>query len=248
MQKKDALNPLLKPYLPFVSGLAKILGKDCEVLLHDTSIPERSVVACENAHVTGRKIGAPMTAFGRQLIQLEELSDSDGVYNYNAMTEDGRRLKCSVIYIRDKKCRLIGFICVNMDVSRAEQAWQFLDEFLTPDEARADRDSASFLGEKIPVLSKCPPPIQQEKFYRELDDVWAHLLQELRSFISAPLDRASSAELQSVIAKLDEEGFFLLKGSINYLAKELKKSRFTIYGYLRKLRNGNNSDAAPENP
>ena len=104
MQTKETINPALKPYLPFVSGLANILGGDCEVLLHDTSIPEGSVVACTNTHVTKRKISAPMTAFGRQLMQSEKFSDRDGIYNYHAMTEDGRRLKCSVIYVnQDRK-------------------------------------------------------------------------------------------------------------------------------------------------
>lgn len=247
MQTKKTINSALKPYLPFVSGLANILGGDCEVLLHDTSIPEGSVVACANTHVTGREIGAPMTAFGRQLMQSEKFSDRDGIYNYHAMTEDGRRLKCSVIYLRDKKNKLIGLICVNIDVSRMEQARKFLDEFINPgkpEKTSPDIGISSSAGE-MSLGSAKVPPLQDEKFYRGLDDVWAHLFQELRTSIDAPLERLSPAELQSVIAKLDQKGFFLIKGSINFLAKELGKSRYTIYGYLKKLK----SDSAdvPEN-
>jgi len=230
MQKKERINPTLLPYLPFVSAFAKVMGHDCEVLLHDISIPEGSVVACVNTHVTGRKIGAPMTAFGRQLMQSKEFAESDGVYNYHSLTEDGRRLKCSVINLHDKRGKLVGLICVNIDISKIEEARNFLDEFLGAGE------TISF-DEKKDASTKMPP-IQQEKFYRELDEVWAHLHQELKKSVNAPLERLSPAELQHVIAKLDKEGFFLIKGSINFLAKELNKSRFTIYGYLRKIRNG----------
>lgn len=238
MQRKQTINPILEPYLPFIGGLANILGKNCEVLLHDTSIPEASVVACANTHVTGREIGAPMTAFGRRLMQSEELSGSEGVYNYHAMTEDGRRLRCSVIYLRDKKKKLIGLICINIDLSKAEQARTLLDEFLDPSDEFPCRNSnaGTDFPDGITITSPQISSIQPEKFYRELDDVWAHLLQELKGFIDVPLERLSYSERLNLIAKLDKEGFFLIKGSINFLAKELGKSRYTIYGYLRKLR------------
>ena len=128
-----------------------------------------------------------------------------------------------------------------------EQARKFLDEFINPgkpEKTSPDIGISSSIGE-MSLNSAKMPPVQDEKFYRGLDDVWAHLFQELRTSIDAPLERLSPAELQSVIAKLDQKGFFLIKGSINFLAKELGKSRYTIYGYLKKLK----SDSAdvPEN-
>lgn len=239
MQSNQVINPVLKPYLPLVAGLANILGKDSEVLLHDISIPEASVVACANTHVTGRDVGAPMTAFGRHLMQTEDISSNDGIYNYHAMTNDGRRLRCSVIYIRDKKRKLLGFFCVNTDISKIENARVLLDELLNMTQTPHNQSGVTCTGNEVDVTSAPMPLIQQEKFYRDLDEVWAHLLQELKGSIDAPIERLTSAELQSLIAKLDKEGFFLVKGSINFLAKELNKSRYTIYGYLRKLRGDN---------
>ena len=51
------MNPKLKIMIPVVRGLAKILGKDYEVNLHDVTMPEHSLVMCENGHVTGRAPG-----------------------------------------------------------------------------------------------------------------------------------------------------------------------------------------------
>ena len=56
--------PLLAGYINVVKGLGTILGRDCEVLLHDVSHPESSIIACENGHVSGRAVGSPMTDFG----------------------------------------------------------------------------------------------------------------------------------------------------------------------------------------
>lgn len=243
MQSKEKMNPALKPYLPLIAGLANILGKDSEILLHDLSIPEASVVACANTHVTGRKAGAPMTAFGRHLMQTEDTSGNDGIYNYHAMTDDGRRLRCSVIYLRDKKGKLFGFFCINTDISKIENARVLLDELLNMTQEPPDQSSGIYPGNEAEAASVQMPPIQQEKFYRDLDEVWADLLQELKGSINAPIERLTSAELQSLIAKLDNEGFFLIKGSINFLAKELNKSRYTIYGYLRKLKVATQSDS-----
>lgn len=242
MQKDQVINPALRPYLPLVAGLANILGKDSEVLLHDVSIPEASIVACANAHVTGREVGAPMTAFGRYLMQTEDISGNDGIYNYHAMTGDGRRLRCSVIYLRDKKGKLFGFFCVNTDISKIENARVLLDELLNMTQEPLGQSGVTHTKNEFEVTSVQMPPIQPEKFYRNLDEVWADLLQELKSSINAPIERLTSAELQSLIAKLDSEGFFLIKGSINFLAKELNKSRYTIYGHLRKLRSTTQSD------
>ena len=72
MTAPQKINPRLKILIPVVRGLAKILGKDYEVNLHDVSMPEHSLVLCENGYVTGRSEGGPMTDFGLFMLQSEE--------------------------------------------------------------------------------------------------------------------------------------------------------------------------------
>ena len=45
MEKRE-INPILLSFAPVVKGIAKTFGKDCEVLLHDTSNLESSVIMC----------------------------------------------------------------------------------------------------------------------------------------------------------------------------------------------------------
>lgn len=54
------LHPTLKAFIPFVKGLAETFGSNCEVVLHDFSDLQHSIIAIENGHVTGRSLGSPM--------------------------------------------------------------------------------------------------------------------------------------------------------------------------------------------
>ena len=101
MTAAQNMNPKLRILIPVVRGLAKILGKDYEVNLHDVSIPERSLVLCENGYVTGRSEGGPMTDFGLLMLQSEEYQSREGVFNYLAKNNRGELIKCSCIFIRD---------------------------------------------------------------------------------------------------------------------------------------------------
>ena len=38
-----------------------------------------------------------------------------------------------------------------------------------------------------------------------------------------------------MVARLDEMGFFLVKGAMERLSEEMKKSKFTLYAYLRSV-------------
>ena len=45
------------------------------------------------------------------------------------------------------------------------------------------------------------------------------------------------AEKSDLIRKLDRAGVFMIKGSVEYLAKVFGVSRYTIYSYLKEVRN-----------
>jgi len=39
-----------------------------------------------------------------------------------------------------------------------------------------------------------------------------------------------------VVKHLEEQGFFLIKGAIKFIATKLNVSKYTIYNYLEKIR------------
>ena len=52
---------LLQQYVKLTEFLGHTLGPDYEVALHDLTDRNRSIVAIANSHVSGRKLGAPLT-------------------------------------------------------------------------------------------------------------------------------------------------------------------------------------------
>ena len=138
------MNPRLKILIPVVRGLAKILGKDYEVNLHDVSMPEHSLVLCENGYVKGRREGGPMTDFGLFMLQSEEYQSKDGIYNYLAKNNRGELIKCSCIFIRDENEKIIAFLCINYDLKKAVAAQELIESLVKVDMGKIEQYPESF--------------------------------------------------------------------------------------------------------
>ena len=227
------MNPKLKILIPVVRGLAKILGRDYEVNLHDVTMPEHSLVMCENGHVTGRAPGAPMTDFGLYMLQSEEYQNKEGIYNYLARNNRGELIKCSAIFIRDDNDKVIAFMCINYDISKAAAAQELIESILHLDMENVEQypepaDQTSQKPDKFPV------PIR-EWYARELDEVVTDSLTQVKKRIGTPLNYLSKPEKKEVIKELHDRGFFLLKGSVDRVASEMGNTKYTIYSYIRDV-------------
>ena len=207
MTAAQNMNPKLRILIPVVRGLAKILGKDYEVNLHDVSIPERSLVLCENGYVTGRSEGGPMTDFGLLMLQSEEYQSREGVFNYLAKNNRGELIKCSCIFIRDENDKIIGFLCINYGAG------------VEP----AEEPGARF-----------PEPVR-ESFAQDIDEVVGDSLAQVKRRIGKPFKYLTKPEKKEVVRELHDKGFFLLKGSVDILAAEMGNTKFTIYSYIREI-------------
>lgn len=216
MNKRKIPTELLS-YIDLVKGLGEILGRDCEILLHDVSNPEHSIIACANAQVSGRGVGSPMTDFGLRMLKDPKYQKMTGVYNYQARTGDGRLLKCGVCFIRDAAGRIVGFLCINMDVTKIAAAREALDEFFRVD---ATGEGAE---------DYC------EHFSKEVGDVVSNSIALVKKEWGGDLSALPRSDKVKVVARLDEMGFFLVKGAMERLSGEMKKSKFTLYAYLRSV-------------
>ncbi|MDO5563325.1 MAG: helix-turn-helix transcriptional regulator [Synergistaceae bacterium] len=236
MSKHQDFNPQLKMFFPVVRGLAKILGGDYEVNLHDVSIPENSLIMCENGHVTGRAVGGPMTDFGLYMLQSDEYKDKEGIFNYLARNNRGELIKCSAIFIRDEAGKVIGFLCVNYDISKAMAAQELIEGLLHLD--MEDVEQYQERSDPVADLDKStlPPPVR-EWFAQDLEGAFGDSLKKVKRRVGKPLSSLSKAEKQDIVLELHDRGFFLLKGAVDILAKEMCNTKFTIYSYIRDIQN-----------
>ena len=227
------MNPRLKILIPVVRGLAKILGKDYEVNLHDVSMPEHSLVLCENGYVTGRREGGPMTDFGLFMLQSEEYQSKDGIYNYLAKNNRGELIKCSCIFIRDENEKTIAFLCINYDLKKAVAAQELIESLVKVDMGKIEQYPESFDPPSEPH-GKFPEPVR-ESFAQDLEEVMDDSLAQAKRRIGKPLQYLTKPEKKQVIKELHDKGFFLLKGAVDTLAAEMGNTKFTIYAYIRDI-------------
>lgn len=231
----EKINPKLRILVPVVKGLAKILGEDYEVNLHDLSIPERSLVLCENGHVTGRKPGGPMTDFGLFMMQSEEYRHKEGVFNYLTHNNAGELIRCSAIFIRDENDDTIAFLCVNYDMKKALTAQSMIEGLLRidPVPVKEFRNTQSAAGKENGKRNI--NPTVKEWFAQDFDEVVNDAMSQIKQRNEKPLNYLSKPEKQKIVRELYDMGFFLLKGSVDTLAMEMGNTKYTIYSYIRDV-------------
>ncbi len=218
MPEEKDIHPILRSYIPLVKALAETLGPDYEVVLQSTKDPENSVVAIENGYVTGRKEGAPLTDFALYILKKAISRDFNYVANYLTKTQSGEKLRSTTIFIRDENQDIIGFLCLNFNMSKALIMNDIIAPLLNVHELRGAFESKS------------------EIFPSHIEELIEESLQRVRQRFSKPCYLMSRTEKVEVIKYLDDEGFFLLKGSIETLAEEMGNTKYTIYSYLRDVR------------
>ena len=200
----------LERYIPLVEFMGKICGKNYEIILHDVSTPERSVIAACNEHLSGRRVGDPMTELAKELLRTGVYKEHDYVANYEGRTRGGKRFVSSTYFIKEKG-HLVGLICVNHDVEDilvlSEHLSNLLHSFSLPQEEESSAYTEN-LDDSIPELSG----------------------------YGIPSEAMHTADKLEILRSLEAQGVFQTKGSVGQVARELHISEPTVYRYLRRIR------------
>jgi predicted transcriptional regulator YheO len=218
-------SPILKLFISVVDCIADLFGPDCEVVLHDISNPDHSIIKIRNGHITGRKEGGSITE-----VSFKQMRDSikgiDILGNYNPRTNDGRLLKSNAVNIRDLEGKLIGIMCVNLDITSLQKTEDFLKQI----NQRIQRFSfAETKNEEV----------KEEHFESDLWSIIKNMIDNMISEKKNSVDLLTKEEKQDIINKLSEKGVFFAKGAIRFVAKSLGVSVPTIYRYLEETRINN---------
>jgi predicted transcriptional regulator YheO len=215
--EKKRLFDLLKR---LAHGLAMAVGSICEVVVHDFNDPERSIVAIENSHITGRKVGDPLDALGLQVLRCPPGKDP---INYRTTTKDGKILRSSSILLRDEHGEVLGAICVNLDITALLKTQELFNEIAAPAETSIEEGFEHNIGEILELLVK----------------------EAIRS-TGKDIPEMEREDKVAVIAHLDSKGAFLIRYSIDRVAQALNISKFTVYNYLEELKSRQESVGEPQ--
>lgn len=107
---------ILKSYEAVVDGLAMLIGPHCEIVLHSLEDLKCSAVRIANGEHTGRKIGSPITDLALRMLHDMAGEDSSVSRAYFTRAKSGDLMKSVTIAIRNQEQRVIGLLCINMNL------------------------------------------------------------------------------------------------------------------------------------
>jgi predicted transcriptional regulator YheO len=198
-------------------GIQAVFGERCEVVIHDFSDLTRSVVHIEG-DVTHRSVGAPVTPTMMRMLDLDGGGVPDKIA-YKITTEDGKVLRCASIFVRDVDGRPAGCLSINFDISDFMFFSRAFSDFISIPDGGEDASQ----GTRVDFSQ--PPAHSMEAI---IDATVTS-----RGKPPAMMDKPEKLE---IVRKLENRGVFMVKGSVNYLARILGASRFTVYNYLKEIR------------
>lgn len=216
---------VLQNYIPFVNFLGQAMGPNCEVVLHDLTDPENAIIAIANGHVSGRKIGGPTTDLVLKVMKEGLEGKKSFIANYNARIKNNGICRSSSFFIRDESNRIVGVLCVNVDISKFVEAKRLLDSLISCE-----------VQPGISVRSTADVVDVFEDLHSSIEDVLTAIIDNVLNKYEVTPDRLSLDEKIEVVKRLNENGLFLLKGGLNELARRMQVSEPTIYRYLTKIK------------
>lgn len=202
-------------------GIAAQFGSSCEVVIHEISEKStyHSIVAIENGHVTGRRVGD-----GPSHVVLEQLgnrrNDAPDQLCYLTRTPDGKILKSSSIYIRNKEGEICAIFCINYDISTMAIAENMLRNFMSVEENEHK---------------------EPERITLNVMDLLDDLIRQADELVGKPVALMTKEDKVKAIHFLDTNGAMLITKAGDKIAKHFQISKYTLYSYLDSKRGGNGS-------
>ncbi|TCS72875.1 putative transcriptional regulator YheO [Muricomes intestini] len=209
---------ILNLFVSLVNFLGEAMGKNAEVVLHDVSHPEHSVIAISHGYHSGRNIGSSLTDFAFNIKTNREYVGQDYLVNYRA-TSRGKDFIASTYYIKNQG-KLIGMLCINVDTSTTKNFYESTRQFIE-----------SFnLG---PVISAGKETdVIEENLDLSIASYANSIIAKTISESNILPERMTRDEKMQIVWELAEQGIPRMKGAIVEIARQLDISESTVYRYI----------------
>ena len=208
----DSAIPILQALVPVADGIARMLGPDCEVAIHDLTHPRHSIMYIVNGHVTNRKVGDELGPLFGQFLRLTEVNQ-DVLANY-ADVEMGRQLRCTKVLVRDEKGTAIGCLCINVVIDGYVAAAGVLQQ----------------LCETVPLGTMDGSCSDEGAVGTEDAEQDEHIRSMVRDIIENTIrdvvalgERVTRSQRLEIVRFLEKRGIFLVNGSVNRCRPVLKR-------------------------
>ena len=242
MSASKPVSSSLQLFVPLVDFLGKILGPKTEVVLQNVRDFSHSVIAIANGNLSGRTVGSPATDLVLRIWRNHEYDQHNYLTHYAGYTIQGHPVVSSTLFVRNSRGRVIGFLCINFDSSAFRQASKELRRASAYLDALGLADPAAVLNDDRAASEESDAETGTGQSTREVlsvntDEVVTHNIAEFAAELGIPPARMNRQERLQLITRLDGSGVFLVKGSVDTVARALGISSPSVYRYLHTIRN-----------
>lgn len=206
--RQDEPHPLAI-HFPAAEAVAALLHSHAEVVVHDMATDR--IVRIWNSF-SSRKPGDTSYVVGDP-----DLTPDRSVYGpYERADRDGARIKSVTAALRDDAGGLAGLLCINLDMSKFDEAIQLLTAFVRPG-----------------------PTATRVLFKQDLREQVNWIVREQLVRLGKRLEALERADRLIIIRELDRENVFETRNAAPVVARALGMSRASIYSMLREARAAN---------
>lgn len=235
-EKKHKIFERYSEIVDFFEGL---LGDHYEIVLLDVNDLEHSIVDIRNPYISGREIGDPISDFGRKLLKNKIYKQKPHVLNHLTISKNGKNLKSSTLFIKDDEGELAALLCINIDMTEFIMARNIINRYYnTHTKINGLIDDAGEIREIREMQEENNKPksnLLEDSLQVSVEGIVSSMLSKTTfGKERIPLERLTPEEKYALISELNEEGLFLIKGSVIELAKKLSISENTVYRYIKK--------------
>ncbi len=191
-------------------GIAEMFGENCEVVIHDMMNFESSIIYIANKHVTQREIGDPLKILGTK--DVETFFKGSDLVNCKGSTKQSQLIKSSTFHVKGEGYHYA--LGINYDYTNVSIAQSVLEDLMKVGDSLDDT-------------------IAQQN---SVDYILEDLYEQAVARVGKPVPLMNKDERVKTIRYLDEKGAFTIHKSIPIISEKMDISRFTIYNYLKEIR------------
>lgn len=217
----ETIHPMLYRYIHLVDFLGDVLGPHYEIVLHDTTHPNSSIVAIRHNHISGRQVGGPMTDLALKILKDGALQQKRFIANYSGFSISGQKLRSSTYLIRDDADKVIGMLCINFNTAVLQKLAEAVQTIIDVNQLKE---------------MEVPDVTYSEHFVPTAEELTLRSIKTILERKDITPERMTQEEKIEIVSELNEKGIFLLKGAVSEVAKHLKASEASIYRYLQKVK------------
>jgi len=210
---------LIKNYIPIADFIAKVNGEKCEVILHDLSDIEHSIIYILNSQISGRQVGGSITKYALDLVMKHDDVKQDHYVNYIGKNErTGKLMRSSTLFIRNESKETIGLLCVNIDITDYVRLRDELNGLI--------RFNLEQYEDK---------PEEPERFDLSIDEIVSEIVDSVLLDSQVDISNTTQTERKDLVYKMHNRGVFKFKGAVNHVSTRLDVSPQTLYRYIKEF-------------